>query len=467
VCSYYLGAALLVLAVTGLFLVRGRNPAIIGGVALACWIFALGPNGLVFDWVKRVFPWIGVARYPVKFALFPVLLVPLLAAPAVAACEAGFRPKQLRLIAVLAGAMLLVMGGAVWFARAYPFPQDDWSATARNALGRALLAVALLAGLCWLPGLKHRAARLGLQVGLLAVLPLDALTHSPNIFPTLPASMLAPGFWTLSGKGAPPKLEEGRAMTSPEAEQYLQYSRVADRARDFACKRLPERNYLNLLDLVPSVSGMAMVGPSYYSQLHKHIYSPGGTNWSQGTLDLLGVAWFTSADNPLVLAQRTNHLPLISAGQRPMFLSDDQTLQAVVAAEFDPREVMYLPESAREIVEVTNRTVCTVMSARFSPHRVEAEVNAAEPSLVLISQSFYHLWQASIDGRPSPLLRADLAFEAVQVPAGKHRLNLTYRDRYLWIGVVITLFGLAAWGLAWIRSPRKDPQTYQELTNWR
>ena len=73
---------------------------------------------------------------------------------------------------------------------------------------------------------------------------------------------------------------------------------------------------------------------------------------------------------------------------------------------------------------------------------MDAEVEAAAPSLVVVAQTYYHDWRAEIDGQPAPLLRANVAFQAVQVPAGTHKLHLFYHDRAFEIGAAASL---AAW----------------------
>jgi uncharacterized membrane protein YfhO len=80
-------------------------------------------------------------------------------------------------------------------------------------------------------------------------------------------------------------------------------------------------------------------------------------------------------------------------------------------------------------------------------------VQATAPSLVVLSQTFYHLWQAEVDGQRIPLLRANLAFQAVQIPAGAHQLKLIYRDRNLTIGAGISAFSILICVGIWRRSP--------------
>jgi uncharacterized membrane protein YfhO len=78
-------------------------------------------------------------------------------------------------------------------------------------------------------------------------------------------------------------------------------------------------------------------------------------------------------------------------------------------------------------------------------------VQAAEPTLVVLAQSYYHAWQAFVDGRRAPLLHANYAFQAVPVPAGSHSVEWVYQDWAFRIGGVVSAVALllcARWALA-------------------
>jgi uncharacterized membrane protein YfhO len=90
-------------------------------------------------------------------------------------------------------------------------------------------------------------------------------------------------------------------------------------------------------------------------------------------------------------------------------------------------------------VTVTNQTVARILDSKFGTQRVDIEAEAGAPSLVVIAQSWYHDWSAYVDGRPATLLRADYAFQAVQIPAGRHRIRLIYEDRAFQTGAAISI----------------------------
>jgi hypothetical protein len=452
--SYYPGLGVLVLAAVGVWCVRTRTSLVIAAVTLCCWVLALGEAGQLYPIAKKVFPWIGIARFPIKFTTLASFLVPLLAAWAVQAIQNNSDARVRRSLVFSGGIFVTLAAGLVFFARQNPFPFDEVQAMTANAIVRILLLVALVLGLCKLAVEKIEKNRIPIQFGLLTILVVDLLTHSPGIVPTLPSSVLSPGLWQAQGKPAP-VLGFGRIMVSPQAEQQMLFSRVRDPQLDFLGHRLAEWYNLNLLDSLPKVNGAITLRPAHYDLVERRIYYTPGASCGEGFLDFVSAAWISDPANAAKWIERTNYLPVVTAGQRPEFKTDLEALDAITAENFNPRTEVFLPESARAVVTVTNQTTCTVAQVHFGQNQVTAEVQAAAPSLVVLSQTFYHLWHAEVDGQPVPLLRANVAFQALQVPAGTHHIRLFYRDPNLLMGAAISTASLLICVVIGCRRPRK------------
>ena len=60
------------------------------------------------------------------------------------------------------------------------------------------------------------------------------------------------------------------------------------------------------------------------------------------------------------------------------------------------------------------------------------------PGHLVLVDTFDPGWRAAVDGKPTTLLRANVAFQAVPVPAGTHRVELVYRPPSVMWGVLIT-----------------------------
>src|SRR2546429_3598244 len=121
-------------------------------------------------------------------------------------------------------------------------------------------------------------------------------------------------------------------------------------------------------------------------------------------------------------------MPLLTAGQRPVFVDAAASLPALLDPAFNPREVVYLPVDAKPFVTVTSQTEARIVSRQFSAHRVVLETAAEQPSMVVVAQTFYPCWRAYVDGQPARLWHANHAFQALQVPVGSHEVELIFRD---------------------------------------
>jgi uncharacterized membrane protein YfhO len=71
------------------------------------------------------------------------------------------------------------------------------------------------------------------------------------------------------------------------------------------------------------------------------------------------------------------------------------------------------------------------------------EVQAGRAGYVVLADAFDPGWRATVDGEPAPLLRANVAFRAVAVPAGRHVVEMVYRPRAVILGLALTLLTLA------------------------
>jgi uncharacterized membrane protein YfhO len=91
---------------------------------------------------------------------------------------------------------------------------------------------------------------------------------------------------------------------------------------------------------------------------------------------------------------------------------------------------------------VTNASEAKIISQQFAAQRLQLMVESPTPALVVIAQAFYHDWHAFVDGKPIPILRANHAFQALEVPAGQHEITLRYEDWAFRIGAAVSALTL-------------------------
>jgi uncharacterized membrane protein YfhO len=75
-----------------------------------------------------------------------------------------------------------------------------------------------------------------------------------------------------------------------------------------------------------------------------------------------------------------------------------------------------------------------------------------------VAQAWYPAWHAYVDGQPTRLWRANYAFQALEVPAGRHQIEIVYQDKKFYTGCVISIATLLACAAIWVAG-RKSPQT--------
>ena len=75
---------------------------------------------------------------------------------------------------------------------------------------------------------------------------------------------------------------------------------------------------------------------------------------------------------------------------------------------------------------------------RYTPNKRVVKVTAPRDGFMRISEVYYPGWKVSIDGKPAPVYRSDLAWMAVFLPGGEHIVEMKARSLYLAKAQIIT-----------------------------
>jgi len=98
----------------------------------------------------------------------------------------------------------------------------------------------------------------------------------------------------------------------------------------------------------------------------------------------------------------------------------------------------------------------------YAPESVIVETTADQAAFLVLTDQYDAGWHASIDGAPAPVYRTDYLFRGVPVPAGTHRVELTYAPAAFRRGVIgslaaLALVALLALGGGGHRAARRKP----------
>jgi hypothetical protein len=83
-----------------------------------------------------------------------------------------------------------------------------------------------------------------------------------------------------------------------------------------------------------------------------------------------------------------------------------------------------------------------VVIEEYGINEVELYVEATEPSLVVLTDSYYPGWNAFVDGDRKPLWRANSLFRAVEVSPGEHDVVFRYQPASVRWGITISFCSL-------------------------
>jgi hypothetical protein len=76
--------------------------------------------------------------------------------------------------------------------------------------------------------------------------------------------------------------------------------------------------------------------------------------------------------------------------------------------------------------------------------RVRIRVSSAGPAYLVVTDTWFPGWRATVSGSETVVWRANYAFRAVRVPGGQHEVEFVFRPRGFREGLIITLLALAS-----------------------
>jgi hypothetical protein len=437
--SYYLGLMAMALVAIGLWKERTTRSALLSLMGILCLVLALGKDGYLYDLLLKTVPALGFVRYPVKFVIPLVMAAPLLAAAGLCRFEPKQRSDHWLLHGIALGEVLLVL---IILGHAWRHPRAEGET---HVLQCGLMRIVfLLAGLALYQGcLRSRTRQISLTcaLSLLAIAWLDFRTHVPNQNPTVSASIFQPGFEPVDKLNPRPSLGAARAMLGQDALEGMKM--MPDLFNTYLCTRLRQDDNCNLLDHTPNVDGFfsLYLRRTYAVQLRLFYLS---NQVPDHLADFLGIGQTIIGRKSLDWVARPTWMPLISAGQRPLFLPENELLASLIERPFDPRHTVLISEQERtSLTHITNSPV-TLANTQVTAHHIALDADGPAPFLVVIAQSDYPAWHATIDNKPTPITKANYACQAVAAPSGKHHIELNYQDRGFRLGMGVCLLLMAS-----------------------
>ncbi len=155
--------------------------------------------------------------------------------------------------------------------------------------------------------------------------------------------------------------------------------------------------------------------------------------------------------------ENKNRLPRALVVHQADVVGDKTAFERMNQGPFSPQRVVLLSEG--ESLTVTANLDPSWTSAQvtqYGPEQVDITAETPTAGYLLLTDSWYPGWIATVDGQPAPIYRADLIFRAVPIGPGRHAIQFVYRPISLIVGAGISIAGLigtAAVALVLARAP--------------
>jgi hypothetical protein len=468
--STYLGVGMVALGLLG-FALSGRRGLGLGMSTFFFLIAALGRHAPPYLSLAQV-PGFMMMRYPAKFLLPLALCVATLAGLGLDAWHRDWTRRER--LAGSSVAVLLAAGAAasigltLWMTLAparigqWLSPYADPAAATAEAGGRLMHATVVAGTIALLLLWRQRSARVprGATVCLLIVAIGDLVIAGRAVNGLAPSSLLS---------------------LRPQTVDLLRAAgarRIVSMVDSPTCRRIVRHPEGWTVAWTEELGRQARLRP------------PCGARWGlfgsfDGEFSGLGRAWAGPvSDAALQLRGRPSGLRLLQVAgvTHVVFLGrgDNGGMEQVAELEsvFDcPIRILRVPRPLPWVYTVGGErqggSVAALLDPTFDPRReaivfagrnapasaafqgqahvldergdvLTAEAELSEPGLLVLLEAFDNGWCATVDGRPTEVLRANVLFRAVRLPAGRHVVRFTYRPASVIWGVVISLFGLTA-----------------------
>jgi hypothetical protein len=196
--------------------------------------------------------------------------------------------------------------------------------------------------------------------------------------------------------------------------------------------------------------GFFALTPKEISEVTHLVYARTNEELS-GLHDFMAVSKITAPGRMFDWITRPTALPLVTAGQGPIFTDECKALEGLTQTNIDLRRVVFLPAEARAEILADRQESAQVLASEFSSRKVSIQTEAPARSLIVISQTYYPAWKGYVDGERVKIWRANYAFQAIQVPAGRHNVELKYEDRAITVGATLSVLGLVGCAGLWLK----------------
>jgi hypothetical protein len=418
-------------------------------LSLLSLLLALGNHTPLYPLLFRYVPGFGLFQAPARLMIGYALGIALLAGIGTSTLRLTPHTRTVLAISAVVGLGMVIAGVAARLL----LPQVR--ASFGDSVIRLGVTLALAAGLLMLRGRQLRGKLW--EALVLALIAADLLAFGWGLAPGAdPAAFRSPVTTAEFLQAAPPgRLHVAEPYARETYDRYVSLSAFGS-AEPTYLQGLRESLVpnLNVPHRLPGVGNYDPLTVGLYRDLYDILRgerdAPPTLDEIHPLLNLFSVRYLITdreLDLPLLFEGDPriyhNHdaLPVAFVVHRARAIEDRQKrLEALRDPDFDPRTEVLLSQDPPHVrsTALTEGQEKATSILREGPDRVMVRVDVSQPGYLLLTDTYYPGWQASVDGETAEILPANHAFRAVQLEQGEHTVVFEYAPLSFRLGAWIT-----------------------------
>jgi len=145
-----------------------------------------------------------------------------------------------------------------------------------------------------------------------------------------------------------------------------------------------------------------------------------------------------------VVLELGNSRPYAGLYSHAISLNEEEIVGRIARGEW-PEDSIFVEEERRPLNPGRGSPANgKIEETTFSNGRVRIEYISPAESYLVMRNQYYPGWKALVDGVSSEIFRADLLFQGVRVPPGRHEVEFVYDPLSVKIGLSLSVLGLVS-----------------------
>jgi len=143
-------------------------------------------------------------------------------------------------------------------------------------------------------------------------------------------------------------------------------------------------------------------------------------------------------------------------------MKDTEVIPALMANGYDIRKTVALLEEPKEKPVSNGNTTLEIHWNKYTPNYRKAKIECGGAGFLRLSEVYYPGWEIKVDGKKTPIYRADGSWMAIAISEGSHTIEMYPKSLFLMqsavISIALAILLILYWSIYAIRNKRTQKE---------